>query len=230
VAGLVTGAVALGGTLTGLNGLPFGAPAPIVCNGTERWPVKVATDQDARTNQINLNPEGPYTVAQINQKMRPTLFPTNGRMEVEKKVYTVRGFISFYKQEKGADGDRDYHVVITDHPGQYTEDKDAPPDGQSMVVEFPDVRCLGGKSGLPVSPSPLTSAIADARATFEKHATWPKNQRLTQPIPVTVTGVGFFDFEHKQKGRARDYPDPHQSDKVFELHPVTEIVFQDDID
>lgn len=231
--GRLVGAIAaVGGTaayFTALANPSALSPAPVVCNGTERWPVKVATDADARAGKINLTPEGPYSVAQMNQKT-PTIYPTNGRMEIEKKTYTVRGFISYYKQETGSKGDRDYHVVITDHPGQYTENKDAAPDGQSMVVEFPDVRCLSGASGVPAVPSSLTPAIADARATFEQHMKWPKDTRLTQPIPVTVTGIGFFDFEHKQKGRATPYPDPPSGKKVFELHPVTEITFENDVD
>lgn len=223
-----TGVAAAAGVYTELA-VPT-EPAPIVCGGTERWPVKVANDKDAITNKIDLNPAGPFTVPQINQQMLPGAYPSGGRMEVEKKVYTVRGYLSYFKQEKGAKGDRDYHVVITDQPGGYDENEQAAPNGKSMVIEFPDPNCFAGKAGLPASPSPLTQAVVDARATFESHIKWPAKTKLTEPIPVTVTGVGFFDFDHHQEGRATPHPGTTGSGKVFELHPVTEIVFDNATD
>ena len=209
------------------SGLVLPSEAPVVCNGQERWPVKVAADPDARN--INLTPAGVYSVSQLNQKMLPEAYPVDGRMNVEKKVYTVRGFLSYFKQETGASGDRDYHVVITEQPGKFEEDEQAAPNGHSMVVEFPDPRCFGGKSGEQAT-SALAQAITDARATFEAHIKWPKKKPLTQPIPVTVTGVGFFDFQHGQTGRATPHPGATGGMKVFELHPVTEISFDNESD
>ena len=208
----------------GLNGLPT-TETPLVCGGTERWPVKVANDSDAVGGKINLTPEGPFSVAQLNQQVLPGPYPAGGRMEVEKKLYTVRGFLSYFKEEKGKSGDHDYHVVITDQPGGYNEDEKSPPNGQSMVVEFPDPQCFAGKTGMPPASSPLSQAVADARTTFEKSLKWPAKTKLTKPIPVTVTGVGFFDFDHHQEGRATPHPGATGSGKVFELHPVTEISF-----
>ena len=229
VMGVATGVAAFTGVLTGLQGLPMAEEAPVVCGGIERWPVKVANDQDAVSGRINLTPAGPFSVAQLNQQVLPGAYPAGGRMEVEKKLYTVRGFLSYFKLE-GKSGDHDYHVVITDQPGGYNEDEKSPPNGQSIIVEFPDPQCFAGKTGMPPATSPLSQAIADARATFEKSLKWPAKTRLTKPIPVTVTGVGFFDFDHHQEGRANPHPGTTGTGKVFELHPVTEISFDGEVD
>ena len=218
----VTGALlAVAGTTGVMSGLaiPFEKPA-VVCGGSERWPVKVTADSDA--TQINLMPGAPMTVSQANAVL-PEPYAVGGRMGAEKKVYTVRGYLSFFKHE-GGKGDHDYHVVITDQPGQFEEDEKKPPNGHSMVVELPDLACFAGKKGA-AGTSALGQAIVDARATFEHHASWPHDQRLTQPVPVSVTGVGFFDFDHGQTGRAKPHPGADGKAKVFELHPVTEIVF-----
>lgn len=218
LAGTVLAVAGTTGVMSGLA-IPFDKP-PIVCGGTERWPVKVTADSDA--GQINLMPGPPMTVSQANAVL-PEPYPVGGRMGAEKKVYTVRGYLSFFKHE-GGKGDHDYHVVITDQPGQFEEDEEKAPNGHSMVVELPDVACFAGKKGA-AGTSALGQAIVDARATFEHHASWPHDQRLTQPIPVSVTGVGFFDFDHGQTGRAKPHPGADGKNKVFELHPVTEIVF-----
>jgi hypothetical protein len=222
---LAAAGIGIAGTAGVLTGLatPTAEVAP-TCGGSERWNVKVANDKDALTGKIDLMPGTPLTISQVNDQIKPEPYPVGGRMNAERKVYTVRGFLSFFKHEGGRKGDQDYHVVITDQPGQFEEDERKPPNGHSMVVEFPDTKCFAGKTGGSTT-SPLGQAIADARATFESHVEWPKDRKLTQPIPVTVTGVGFFDFDHGQTGRARPRIGADGKRKVFELHPVTEIVF-----
>jgi hypothetical protein len=227
IAAAVTGLAGSAAVLTGLA-IPFPEP-PVVCGGTERWPVKVTADKDAVTGKIDLMPSAPMTVSQVNDQIEPEPYPVGGRMGVEKKIYTVRGFLSFFKHEGGKKGDKDYHVVITDQPGQFEEDEHKPPNGHSMVVEFPDPKCFAGKPGA-AGTSALGQAIVDARATFEQHIDWPDEKRLTQPIPVSVTGVGFFDFDHGQTGRARPRIGADGKPKVFELHPVTEIAFNTEPD
>jgi len=223
-----TGVAAFTTVLTGLYGLP--GEAPIVCGGSERWNVKVAQDADAIGGKLNTVPVGPYSVAQLNQQMLPGPYPAGGRMDVEKKLYAVHGYLSYFKPETAKKGDRDYHVVITDKPGDYNENEQTNPNGRSMVVEFPDPHCFGGKSGAPLAASPLLQAVVDARATFEQHLKWSPHTKLTEPIPVTVTGVGFFDFDHHQERRSIPHPGTTGKGKVFELHPVTEISFDNDTD
>lgn len=230
VLGTATGVAAFTAVATALHGLPGDLPPQLVCGGTERWNIKVAQDADAIGGKVNTLATGPYSVSQMNQQMLPGPYPAGGRMDVEKKLYIVRGYLSYFKSETDKKGDRDYHVVITDQPGGYNENEQAAPNGKSMVVEFPDPHCFGGKTSAQLMASPLMQAVIDARATFEQHIKWSPHKKLTQPIPVTVTGVGFFDFDHHQEGRSTPHPATTGRDKVFELHPVTEISFDNDTD
>src|SRR3954465_5895418 len=82
------GVAATIGVGTGLN-----APAPKVapgrtCGGTERGNGKVANDPDAKL--VDLNPVGAASIAELNGKL-PGLIDAGGRMDVEKKEYTVSG-------------------------------------------------------------------------------------------------------------------------------------------
>jgi hypothetical protein len=65
-------------------------------------------------------------------------------------------------------------------------------------------------------PSPLSAGIANAREKFDARLT-ALTFFQTVSIPVRVTGVGFFDFEHGQTGVAPN---------AIELHPVLDISFR----
>jgi hypothetical protein len=193
------------------------AAAGPACGGTERWNVKVANDPDS--SAIDLNPSS-AEIAALNQ-ISPGPVDQGGRMAIEKKVFTVKGFLAYFKDE--ADGD--YHVVLTDQSGQFTRGK-TPPSGHSMVVEFPDPNCFSGKSGAGSSTSRLGQAIAEARAEFEDKTNGMDGTSIKPAsIPVTVTGVAFFDFDHGQTGRSTPHTGVDGQGKVIELHPVTAISF-----
>ncbi|HXA38830.1 MAG TPA: hypothetical protein VNW53_07520 [Phenylobacterium sp.] len=224
IAGALIATAAASGVGTGLNVAghhpappPPPAQAGAACGGTERWNVKVANDPDATT--IDANPKA-ASIVQMNA-LTPGPVDAGGRMGVEKAQYTVRGYLSFFKHE--ADGD--YHVVITDDTGVFSTGKTAP-NGHSMVVELPDPSCFAGKSGAGPTTSRLGQAIAEARAAFESQASHINGAGIPpKTIPVTVTGVAFFDFDHGQTGRASPHPGVDGQGKVIELHPVTAISF-----
>ncbi|MFL6727320.1 MAG: hypothetical protein ACJ8FS_12530 [Sphingomicrobium sp.] len=212
---------------TGLAGPSL--EAPVTCGGSERWNVKVAKDADALTGKINLNADKSLTVADINQQVQPGSFDPAGRMNTEKKEYTVRGYLSYFTKE----GDRDYHVVITQQPAAYGNGK-TPAAGESVVVEFPDPSCFGGKPETQPHSSALAQSIIEARATFKDHIKGVSGDNIAKPIPVTVTGVGFFDRftvgSHEPKGHSKVYALPDGRQVVLELHPVTEITFDNQPD
>jgi hypothetical protein len=97
-----------------------------------------------------------------------------------------------------------------------------------MVVEFPNADCFRGKSGKGPGTSIFAQSQAEARVTFEEHVKGKSGTKITKPIPVTVTGIGFFDRDHGQTGRATPHAQPDGRRVVFELHPVTEITFDNE--
>lgn len=211
----------------GLQSPPAKPPAgAAACGGTERWDVKGANDADAP--QVQPNPLQ-TTVEALNDTLRPGPIDAGGRMAVEKQTYSIQGYIAFYKHE--ADGD--YHVVITSGPAApFSAGRADPPQGHSMVVELPDPNCFSGKGGTGSKTSLLSQQIGDARTLFEQQMAQHTEGKQSTRIPVTVTGVAFYDFDHGQVGRAKPYPlldaqgkQLAKQDKVIELHPVTGIVF-----
>jgi hypothetical protein len=212
------GAAAILGSVAG-----NGAEAAVVCGGSERWNVKVAKDADAVGGKIDAKAR-PFSVQRINDLVRPGPFDPAGRMAPERREYRVRGYISYFTRE----ADRDYHVVITDRPDAYAVGR-MPAPGHSLVVEFPDPNCFGGKPASGSHSSAFGNAIAAARATFLDHVAGLRGGHITKAIPVTVTGVGFFDRytegSHEPKGHSKIYSEPDGRQVVLELHPVTEITF-----
>ena len=77
----------------------------------------------------------------------------------------------------------------------------------TIIVEIPDTTCAS------VCDSAYRSQINQARLDFSKAFGIPSTRfhRLSTPAVVTVTGVGFYDFNHRQTGGARN---------GVELHPV----------
>lgn len=145
------------------------------------------------------------------------------RMEVEKRVYRIHGFLALYKLEP----DGDYHLAITDETAQVTQGgSGTEPTGHSFVAEIPSTNCFAGKHGQFPNTSRFAQQIKEARMALKKgvegidaHAISPGS------IPVTVTGVLFFDFDHGQTGRTKAHKDETGKAWVAELHPVLEIVF-----
>ncbi len=109
----------------------------------------------------------------------------------ELRVYEVTGRILLVRLED----DSDYHVVLAD-----------PDSGDTIVTEVAHPDCAG-----PFSPG--TVLLQEARVQFEMF-------RAGRPLPslagqlLTATGVGFYDFDHRQTGRSRN---------CLELHPVLSI-------
>ena len=121
------------------------------------------------------------------------------RQSSEITVYSIDCFIIGFKREK----DFDIHIVLKDAKGDMT-----------MVAELPSPWC------------PEVKATSRWKQ-FKKINDWfldnigkptEKFKTLRYPIPVTVTGVGFFDTFHGQKGMLSN---------GRELHPVLKISLQE---
>ena len=159
--------------------------------GVERWSIKTGTDSGAPA--INLSTYISSTIYNFYQSTRPGTIPSNSRVAPrETNQYRLSGTLTKYKLET----DSDYHLVIVDSAGR------------TMVIEIPSPNCVGGGS-------PFGPGISNARRQFDSRFTATTSFKTTS-TPVTVTGIGFWDFLHGQTGM-----DPNG----LEMHPVLNITF-----
>jgi hypothetical protein len=170
----------------------------------ERWSVKTGADADAQalTNQAPTS----TTIAQLTALPVPGFLPPDGRSDgAEKTVYQLTATLQAF----GREADGDYHMVIADD------------QGTTMIAEIPDPSDI-------TAPSFFAAQIANARTAFDNKFQVVEN--IAAPaapglmatgfqevsVPVTLTGIGYFDFKHGQRGVA---------DNAIELHPVINIAF-----
>jgi hypothetical protein len=159
--------------------------------GVERWSVKTGTDADA--GKISLQSTTSTTISSLAALPAPSSLPSNNRIvPTETTVYRLQATLLEFKLE----ADSDYHLVLKDTAGH------------TMIAEIPDPACVG-------SSSPLLTSIDKARGEFDAKYT-PTGSFQTVNAPVTVTGVGFFDFLHGQTGVAPN---------GIELHSVLDVQF-----
>jgi hypothetical protein len=164
--------------------------------GTDRWPVNTATDLDAGQIVLTLRTA---TIAQLRNIQEPA-HPNTRRARrfapVETGVATIQGILTVIKHEQ----DEDYHLVISDP---------SDPSGKTtMIVEAPNPPCAAG--------SRFINDIVRVRQTIVAFFRGPIRGRHDIGIPITVTGIPFFDVLHGQEGVAPN---------GIELHPILAIQF-----
>ena len=101
-----------------------------------------------------------------------------------------------FKRERN---DKDIHIVIKD---QETD--------ETMVAEIPSYECDE------VQQTSRVELFRELQGWFIENIGRPKSKFvfLENYIPVTITGVGFFDFYHRQTGAPLN---------AREIHPVLSI-------
>jgi hypothetical protein len=178
--------------------------------GVERWTVKVGSDMDV--DLVNLGVHLPTTIFTLAALPAPSStdidiggpFANNRIMPTETTVFVIDATMTFYKKET----DVDYHIVLDDGAGH------------TLISEIPNPACILAPSplgsGRVLVPSPLGAGIASAREKFDARLSAETFFQIAN-IPVRMTGVGFFDFEHGQTGVAPN---------AIELHPVLDISFR----
>jgi len=156
--------------------------------GLERWDVKTGTDSAA--GQVDLTSATPTTIAKLNVIPAPKS-PHARVAPVETTVYVIHATLTSFKRED----DSDYHLALADR------------NGNEMIAEIPAPGCARGSS--------FSAPIAKVRATFDTryHAT-AKYKDVN--VKVTISGVGFFDKIHNQRGVAAN---------GIELHPLVALTF-----
>ncbi len=194
------------------------------CGGSERWPVKMASDPEA--GEIDADNVTDISVVDFN-----ALEPSDAidhddeydRMEAEKGVYRVHGYLAMFRLEP----DGDYHLAITDETGRMTPGGRATrATGHSFVAEIPRPQCARGANNQYQGASRFEDEINAARDALAEGIAGVNPRRIAPAsIPVTITGVLFFDFPHGQAGRTRQHQDPEGHAWVTELHPILAIEF-----
>lgn len=171
---------------------PPGGPLPGLECGVERWSVKTLSDADA--SRVSLAQVQQTTIKALND--HPTHcsgLPSARTFAEEFEVYEVIARITYVRLED----DRDYHIALAD-PGD---------SSYTIVTEVADIACQGAAS------SPHRDALETARHAFVSLLGGRSPSSLVGTT-VRVRGVGFFDFNHGQNGRARN---------CMELHPIVSI-------
>jgi hypothetical protein len=124
---------------------------------------------------------------------------------VERTTYVVEGLLIGWLQETN---DEDFHLVIADRNNR----------ALTIIAEIPRQSCRRVcrdrmLRGIDAVQQKLVDYVGDPpRGSYKL---------FTGAIPVTITGVGFFDKLHGQCGRSK-----HNG---FELHPVIDIDFDDSV-
>jgi hypothetical protein len=168
-----------------------GPPAALTC-GTERWPVKTLSDSDASRVAVSRIEE--TTIKALNERAAHCAALPSARTYAEEfEVYELVGRVTYVRLED----DRDYHIAITD-----------PADSRySLVTEVADIACQGAIT------SPHRGVLESARNAFLAMLGGRMPSTLVGAT-IRVRGVGFYDFDHGQRGRAGN---------CMELHPVIAI-------
>ncbi|MHB8421080.1 MAG: hypothetical protein ACYDCL_23675 [Myxococcales bacterium] len=182
-----------GGSSSGNSGgaITCSTPATYQQNGgacgTERWPVKTATDTDV--GQVDLVPQI-TTIAQLVAIARNQGGQCTRNPPTETQVFELQDVnLKFHDLES----DSDYHIIATDN------------SGNSMIVEIPYPPCVSSNNGCSGSSTPLLCEITHARSSMDSFK--PAND--TAMGVGTVIGIGFFDYAHGQTGVAPNVIELH---------------------
>jgi hypothetical protein len=175
-----------------------------------RWDVKTGSDPVAK--QIDRGNVSQTSIAELLSAKAPETWPPDRRVEgVETTVWELNRSdttLVGYKHEQ----DGDYHLVISDA------------NGQTMIAEIPDPAAVDpGSSFLDLITSARTTfggrfglqlKALDALASAQPGMSAAMIIQVS--FPVSIKGIGFFDFVHGQSGVAPN---------GIELHPVLGIEF-----
>ena len=159
--------------------------------GVFRWAVKTGTDSGAAS--VNLTPVD-TTQAALIALPKPASLPSSRIAPTELQVVRLTNVtLTQYKSEP----DSDYHLGIVS-------------GGAQMEAEIASPGCAPG--------SVFANALAAARAAFDARFTVTGSYQQAN-IPVTITGVAFFDMPaHGANGAPNG----------IEIHPILSICFGQD--
>ena len=167
-------------------------PNPGLACGIERWFVKTLADRDA--GLVSPSAVTAISIRDLNALPSHCEGGPDSRVYAEEfRVFEVTGRVTYVAHED----DRDYHMAL--------EDPDAP--GSTVVTELADTLCAGAVM------SPHLATLRSVEGMFATILGGRLPSTLVGTV-VRVRGVGFYDFNHGQRGRLRN---------CIELHPIVSI-------
>jgi hypothetical protein len=169
-----------------------GEAEPSIRCGKERWDIKTGTDPAAIT--VDQSAVKHTTIARMVALKAPSR-ATARVAPVETTVYQLTATLTSFKIED----DSDDHLFLEDSRGR------------TMIAEIPAPDCI--------STGPFKLPVAEARQAFDQRLHPIKSRFKDADLKVTVTGVGFFDKIHGQRGVS--------TTNGIELHPVLSITIGD---
>ncbi|HEX2680135.1 MAG TPA: hypothetical protein VHQ03_02455 [Candidatus Dormibacteraeota bacterium] len=159
--------------------------------GTERWLVKTLSDPDRE--RVRMQPVDATVEDLVALERPPVLSPVARADPVEVTVYRVRAWLLGLLGES----DGDYHLVLASLRDPTI----------TMIAEVPDPGCSGSCA------SGHANVYARVRQKLMDRMNSPQSD--ARPL-IQVSGVGYFDFLHGQRGGAPN---------GIELHPVLDVEF-----
>lgn len=153
--------------------------------GTEAWSLK--TLSDPASLEVDRTPRA--TTVDALSALRPPGNLGTRMPGAEMKTWRIAVRLLWQKLE----ADSDVHLVVAD-----------PRTGSTMIVELPSAGCVG-------APAATARQMESARQALAAYCGSPETSFAALHGTATIDGVGFFDFDHLQRGRARN---------LVELHPV----------
>ncbi len=142
------------------------------CRGSQRWDVKVASDEAAE--EIQVEPIV-ITLKALASYNTDTLAKGNNRKYSEKFIYTIQ---DVFIRKAILENDNDIHLVIEDGKKN------------TLIAEIPDIDCDISED------SRFAKKIQHARNTLLRY------QDTYQNYFFDITGVFFNDKSHGQTGKA----------------------------
>jgi hypothetical protein len=162
--------------------------------GVERWPVKTLADPDAP--HVSKRAVSRTVNSLAHETVDVGFGGARGAGIELKRVKVSAKLVEIFTEKDG-----DFHLVIKD-----------PQTGMKMIVEFPNETCTHGAS------AKLRAKMQAARVQAQTVCGFiPNSGHHHVTGNVTVTGIPFFDFLHRQTGHAPN---------GIELHPVLRFVGQ----
>lgn len=196
------------------------APLPCVKAGTERWPVKTTLPSDAKATNMTLDDALQLQRLSDVRKDDPRYQETRitDQPVKEDTIVTISGYLYLVAFESD---DCDFHIQISPKP--LTSTSGPTKDDNSIIVEVPS-----GEYATTISDQVegVRQWVID-RLLAKTAPRMGSVHVMQHPVYVTVTGSLFYDDAHVYEadggtGRGKK---GLESKTLWELHPVTKIVF-----